>query len=209
MKAVGNNQAALEYFNHRLQMEKDFYMEPENCPYPELKDTFELRKQTWNYNLPLKEKLEWIFERDQYDRTLWSLTANRHPEQKRRNEMLRGRAWDTDSTNLLMVNEVLRQGGFPRKSQVGEFALLSIWSVFQHNPLEQQKEFLPQLEEAVRNGDIAPMYLAMLKDRIDVREGRPQKYGTQRGPDGLCPLQDASRVNEWRKEVGLPPIEIQ
>jgi hypothetical protein len=92
---------------------------------------------------------------------------------------------------------------------VGEFALLSIWSVFQHNPLEQQKEFLPQLEEAVRNGDIAPMYLAMLKDRIDVREGRPQKYGTQRGPDGLCPLQDASRVNEWRKEVGLPPIEIQ
>ena len=116
---------------------------------------------------------------------------------------------DTDSTNLLMVNEVLREGGFPRKSQVGEFALLAVWAVFQHNPLEQQKVFLPQLEEAVRHGDIAPMYLAMLKDRIDVREGRPQKYGTQLGPDGLCPLLDASRVNEWRKEVGLPPIQIK
>ena len=45
--------------------------------------------------------------------------------------------------------------------------------------------------------------------RIDIREGRPQKYGTQSGPDGLCPLLDASRVNEWRKEVGLPPIEIK
>ena len=42
-----------------------------------------------------------------------------------------------------------------------------------------------------------------------IREGRPQKYGTQSGHDGLCPLLDASRVNEWRKEVGLPPIEIK
>ena len=209
MMAIRNNEAAQNYFNHRVQMEKDFYEEPSACPYPELRDTFEQRKQTWNYNLPLKQKLEWIFERDQYDRMLWSLTANRHPEQTRRNDMLRARAWDTDSTNLVMVNEVLSEIGFPRKSQVGEFGLLAVWLVFQHNPLEQQERFLPQLEEAVRRGDIAPMYLAMLKDRIDIREGRPQKYGTQSGPDGLCPLLDASRVNEWRKEVGLPPIEIK
>ncbi len=209
MMAIHNDETAQAYLNHRVRMEKDFYEEPSACPYPELRDTFELRKQTWNYNLPLKEKLEWIFERDQYDRMLWRLTANSHPEQTRQNDMLRARAWDTDSTNLVMVNEILADGGFPRKSQVGEFALLAVWSVFQHNPLEQQKEFLTQLEEAVSNGDIAPMYLAMLKDRIDVREGRPQKYGTQSGSDGLCPLLDASRVNEWRKEVGLPPIEIK
>ena len=43
----------------------------------------------------------------------------------------------------------------------------------------------------------------------EIREGRPQKYGTQWGSDGLCPLLDASRVNEWRKEVGLPPIDIK
>ena len=208
MQAAGNDLAALEYLNHRVRMEKDFYIEPKNCSYPELKDTFEVRKQTWNYNLPLKERLEWILERDQYDRQIWSQSADRHPEQTRRNDMLRARAWETDSTNLLMVNEVLSVGGFPRKSQVGEFAAMAVWSVFQHNPLEQQEKFLPQLEDAVRNGDIAPMYLAMLKDRIDVRNGRPQKYGTQMGPDGLCPLLDASRVNEWRKEVGLPPIEI-
>lgn len=138
---------------------------------------------------------------------LWSQAESRHPEQKRRNDMLGTRAWDTDSTNLMMVNEILSEDGFPRKSQVGELAMLAITAVFQHNPLEQQKEFLPQLEEAVRRGDIVPAYLALLKDRIDVREGRPQKYGTQWGPDGLCPLLDASRVNEWRKEVGLPPIE--
>ena len=209
MMSIRNDETAQAYLNHRVRMEKDFYEEPSACPYTELRDTFEQRKQIWNYNLPLKEKLEWIFERDQYDRTLWSLTISGHPEQTRRNEMLRARAWDTDGTNLVMVNEILAESGFPRKSQVGEFALLAVWSVFQHNPLEQQKVFLPQLEEAVRHGDIAPMYLAMLKDRIDVREGRPQKYGTQTGPDGLCPLLDASHVNEWRKEVGLSPIEIK
>lgn len=209
MKGVGHKQAALDYLKHRVRMEKDYYVEAEDCPYSELKDTFEVRKQVWNYNLPLKEKLEWIFERDQYDRMLWILTANRHPEQTHRNDMLKARAWDTDSTNLVMVNEVLSEGGFPRKSQVGEYATLAVASVFQHNPLEQQKEFLPQLEEAVRNGDVAPMFLALLKDRIDIREGRPQKYGTQWGADGLCPLLDASRVNEWRKEVGLPPIDIK
>lgn len=209
MMTIGNNEIARTYLNHRVRMEKDFYEEPSICSYPELRDTFELRKQKWNYNLPLKEKLEWIFGRDQYDRMLWTLTANRYPEQTRRNDMLRARAWNTDSTNLVMVNEILSEGGFPRKSQVGEFGLLAVFSVFQHNPLEQQQKFLPQMEKAVSNGDIAPMYLAMLKDRIDVREGRPQKYGTQWGPDGLCPLLDSSRVNEWRQEVGLPPIEIK
>lgn len=209
METVGDNQKALEYLTHRLQMEKDFYEEPSNCTFSQLRDTFQLRKQTWNYNLLLKQKLEWIFERDQYDRTLWSQATNRRPDSPQRIEKLARRAMDTDSTNLVIVNDILREGGFPRKSQVGEFALLAVWSVFQHNPLEQQKQFLPQLEEAVQRGDIAPMYLAMLKDRIDVREGRPQKYGTQWGPDGLCPLLNASHVNEWRKEVGLPPIEIK
>ncbi|WP_177166319.1 hypothetical protein [Prevotella sp. kh1p2] len=43
--------------------------------------------------------------------------------------------------------------------------------------------------------------------RIGVREGRPQKYGTQRGSDGkLCRLLDKKMVNQWRQEVGLPPI---
>ena len=209
MMSIRNDETAQAYLHHRVRMEKDFYEESSACPYPELKDTFELRKQTWNYNLPLKQKLEWIFERDQYNRFRWNQAVNRRSESPQRIEKLARLAMDTDSTNLLMVNEVLREGGFPRKSQVGEFALLAVWAVFQHNPLEQQKVFLPQLEEAVRHGDIAPMYLAMLKDRIDVREGRPQKYGTQLGPDGLCPLLDASRVNEWRKEVGLPPIQIK
>ena len=210
MRAVDYDQAALEYINHRVLMEKDFYMEPTDCPYPQLKDTFGQRKRIWNYNLPLKEELEGVFERDQYDRILWHQAITRYPQQTRRNDMLAARTVESDSINLIIVNRVLSEGGFPRRSQVGEFATLAVFSVYQHNPLDYQKQFLPQLEEAVSNGEIAPAYLAVLKDRIDIREGRPQKYGSQRDGNGkLCPLLDASRVNEWRQEVGLPPIELK
>lgn len=209
MMAIRNNQTAQSYLNHRVRMEPDFYEEPSACPFPALRDTFELRQQKWNYDLVQKQLLEWIFERDQYDRMLWSQAANRRYESPERVERLARRAMDTDSTNLEMVTRILTETGYPRKSRVGDFASQTVWMIIQHSSLELQKQYLLQLEEAALNGDLPPAMIAALKDRIDVREGRPQKYGTQLGPDGLCPLLDASRVNEWRKEVGLPPIEIK
>jgi hypothetical protein len=77
--------------------------------------------------------------------------------------------------------------------------------IIQHSDLGRIKQFLPQLEEAASRGDLAPAYLVATKDRIDIREGRPQKYGTQFN----CLLLDSLRVNEWRQEVGLPPMEIK
>ena len=154
--------------------------------------------------------LEWIFERDNHNRVLWNQAANRRHESPERVERLARQAMYTDSTNLEMVTRILAETGYPSKSRVGDFASQAVWLVIQHSNLEVQKQYLPQLEEAARNGDLPPAMIAALKDRIDVREGRPQKYGTQWGMNGkLSPLLDASRVNEWRKEVGLPPIEIK
>lgn len=209
MKAVGDDKSALGYLTHRLEMEKDYYEEPSACPFSELKDTFALRQQEWGYDLQLKEQLEEMLERDQHDRIQWSQSSAQNPQDLQRNEILRQIAWNTDSINLVAISDILSRMGFPRRDKVGDFASLTTWMVFQHSDLDHQKQFLPQLEEAVAQGIIPPMYLAALQDRIDVREGRPQKYGTQISGDGtLCPLLDASRVNEWRKEVGLPPIEI-
>ena len=209
MMGIRNNDAAQAYLSHRVRMETDFYEEPSTCPFPALKDTFEVRQRKWNYDLSQKNIIEWIFERDQYDRMLWSQAANRRHESPVRVERLARRAMDTDSTNLEMVTRILAETGYPSKSRVGDFASQTVWLVIQHSDLEVQKQYLPQLETAARNGDLPPAMIAALKDRIDVREGRPQKYGTQLGPEGLCPLLDASRVNEWRKEAGLPPIEIK
>ena len=208
MTSIGDNQAALAYLRHRVAMEKDFYEDPSITSHAELKDTFEVRSRQWNYDMALKETLENIFEHDQYDRLLWSQAVKNNPGDTERNERLARRALMTDSLNLVLVNEILSQHGFPTKEQVGDFGNQAAWLVFQHAGLDYQKRFLPQLEAAVSHGDIAPLYLALLRDRIDVREGRPQRYGTQINEKGdLAPLLDTSRVNQWRQEVGLPPIE--
>ena len=208
MASIGDNQAALAYLRHRIALEKDFYEAPSITSHAELKDTFEVRSCQWNYDLALKETLENIFERDQYNRLLWSQAVKNHPGDTERNERLARKALMTDSLNLILVDEILSQHGFPRKEQVGDFGNQAVWLVFQHADLDYQKRFLPQLESAVSRGDIAPVFLALLRDRIDVREGRPQRYGTQINDKGnLAPLLDASRVNQWRQEVGLPPIE--
>ena len=208
MTTIGDNQAALTYLRHRIAMEKDFYEDPSVTTHIELKDTFEMRSRQWNYDLALKETLENIFERDQYDRLLWSHAVKNNPDDTERNERLARRALMTDSLNLVLVDEILSQHGFPLKELVGDFGNQAAWLVFQHADLDHQKRFLPQMEAAVSHGDIAPLYLALLRDRIDVREGRPQRYGTQTDEKGnLAPLLDASRVNQWRQEVGLPSIE--
>lgn len=208
MTAIGDNQAALAYLRHRIAIEKDFYEAPSVTSHIELKDTFEARSRQCNYDLALKETLEKILERDQYDRLLWSHAVKHNPGDTERNERLARKSLMTDSLNLVLAGEILSQHGFPRKDQVGDFGNQAIWLVFQHADLDYQKKFLPQLEAAVSHGDIAPLYLALLRDRIDVREGRPQRFGTQIDDKGnLAPLLDASRVNQWRQEVGLPPIE--
>jgi len=208
MTTIGDTQAALTYLRHRIAMEKDFYEDPSVTTHIELKDTFEMRSRQWNYDLALKETLENIFERDQYDRLLWSHAVKNNPDDTERNERLARRALMTDSLNLVLVDEILSQHGFPRKEQVGDFGNQAVWLVFQHADLDYQKRFLPQMEAAVSHGYIAPLFLALLRDRIDVREGRPQRYGTQiDGKGNLAPLLDASRVNQWRQEVGLPSIE--
>ena len=208
MASIDNYQTALAYIRHRAAMEKDFYEDPSVTSYAELKDTFEVRSRLWNYDLALKETLEKIFERDQYNRLIWSQAVKNNPCDTERNDWLARRALMTDSINLVLVDGILSQYGFPRKELVGDFGNQAPWLVFQHANRDYQKRFLPQLEAAVSHGDIAPIYLALLRDRIDVREGRPQRYGTQIDAKGnLAPLLDASRVNQWRQEVGLPPIE--
>ena len=208
MSSIGNSQAALTCMRCRLALEKDFYEDPLTSPYEELSDSFEVRSRQWHYDLELKNTLESIFERDQYDRLLWSQAVKNNPGDTERNERLARRALMTDSLNLVLVGDILSQYGFPRKESVGDFANQAVCLVFQHANLDYQKRFLPQLEAAVSRGDIAPVFLALLRDRIDVREGRPQRYGTQIDDKGnLAPLLDASRVNQWRQEVGLPALE--
>jgi hypothetical protein len=49
-------------------------------------------------------------------------------------------------------------------------------------------------------------------DRVQVSENKPQRYGSQvrinsqTSKDELYPLEDESKVDEWRKEIGMQPL---
>lgn len=210
MVSIGRRDDAMRYLNHRLEMEQDFY-EPVYDQLPDLfRDIMQNRTDSFHYDLPLKFRLEEIFERDQYNRLLWLYAVQDNPADSMRNDCLAKHALRADSLNLVAVSRILNEHGFPDKKEVGEIAVQAVWIVFQHSDLEHQRQFLPAMEQAVADGKIDASFLATLKDRIDIREGRPQRYGTQYGPDGRpCELLDSKRVNEWRKEVGLPPLELK
>lgn len=88
MMGIHNDAAALDYLSHRVRMEPDFYEEPTASTFPQLRDTFEVCQRKWGYDLDQKQYLEWIFERDNYDRMLWFLAANKRAESPERVEKL-------------------------------------------------------------------------------------------------------------------------
>ena len=67
------------------------------------------------------------------------------------------------------------------------------------------------MREAVKNRKASPADLALLEDRVALREGRKQIYGSQvhGSPDGknwISPLEDPDNVDKRRAEVGLGPL---
>jgi hypothetical protein len=70
---------------------------------------------------------------------------------------------------------------------------------------------LPFVERDYKGtGEDSVMY-AILYDRLQLNLGRKQRYGTQVKADSeghpmVLPLEDASKVEQFRKEIGLPPL---
>ncbi len=206
MEYNGNTPAALRLTKRRVEMEPDYY--EDTCRYSkEIADTFALRRKHYMYDLELKRELEDILERDQHHRTKWLLACTEHPQDSARINKLANMALFTDSVNLQRVKEILDSNGYPEKELVGELASIAVFLVIQHADLENQISMLPAIKNAAAKDIIPKSFLAMLLDRIELREGRKQKYGTQTDDNGnVTNLLDPSRLNEWRLEMGLPPI---
>ena len=207
LRMVDKDEAAYKFDKHRIRMEKDYYQMPDSATVPSYEDEFDKRAVIYNYDLSLKNHLEEMLERDQAYRTQWILSRQLHHEETQDDIALRLRADSIDSLNQVEIRQILKEHGFPKKTEVGTSACEAAWIIIQHAPLDVQKEYLPILERAATEGNIQAALVATLHDRIDVREGHPQKYGTQRNSNGLCPLLNEKMVNQWRKEVGLPPLD--
>jgi hypothetical protein len=92
---------------------------------------------------------------------------------------------------------------------IGEQGNRTLFLVIQHADLKTQETYLPMMKEAVSKGNAAPDNLALLEDRIAMRQGKRQIYGSQiwidanTGKHFVFPLEDPENIDKRRAEVGL------
>lgn len=116
-----------------------------------------------------------------------------------------------DSVNLVRVRTIIDSAGWLGPQDVGADASAALFLVIQHADLATQELYLPEARLAVEEGKLARSSLALLEDRIEVRNNRPQIYGSQvhpvNGTNVFYPIRDEATVNERRAAVGLGPLE--
>ncbi len=117
-----------------------------------------------------------------------------------------------DSELVVELESIIAEHGWPTISKVGAKANQFAFLILQHASLEKQKKYFPMLRKAAEQNEARPADVAMLEDRIRMREGKPQRYGTQlhENPQTkkleLFPIEDEANVDDRRKEVGLMPL---
>ncbi|KUJ49921.1 DUF6624 domain-containing protein [Chryseobacterium sp. JAH] len=165
-----------------------------------------------NYDKPLQAELLTILEEDQKYRMQIHETLKNFSDDSKEMQDLWKITLQKDSINLLKVKKILDEKGWVGKDKVGAKANSALFLVIQHSDLETQKKYLPMMKEAVAKGNADPGSLALLIDRIEIREGRKQIYGSQIGTNPnnktqyVLPLIDPDNVDKRRTEVGLGSI---
>jgi|SRR5450432_555962 hypothetical protein len=80
--------------------------------------------------------------------------------------------------------------------------------------IKTQEKYLPLMRNAVKNGKAKARNLALLEDRVALREGKKQIYGTQviqkvkTNEYFVLPLDDPYNVDLKRAEAGLQPLSV-
>lgn len=120
-----------------------------------------------------------------------------------------------DKINRDRLKEIITEFGFPTRQLVGKDAMHGIFLMIQHSDgdKEWQKEQLPNIERAVKQGDMDGQSYAYLYDRIKINSGKKQLYGTQfKNVDPinkkveLADTEDIENLDRRRMEIGMMPI---
>jgi hypothetical protein len=160
----------------------------------------------------IKNKLEKILELDQEYRPIymqvWQKYGYQSPEMRELNEKMRKK----DSSNLHYVKEVVDKYGWISYDTIGLKANQALFLVIQHSDSATQEKYLPILKKAVKENKAFGHQLALLEDRVLIKKGKKQIYGSQINCDStgkkcwILPIEDEINVDKRRAEMGLPPL---
>ncbi len=162
-----------------------------------------------NYDKVLEKELLEIYAEDQEIRGEFMNVYKAPKPDKRKIDSIGKIMEKKDSINLIKVIKILDEKGWVGKNLVGTQANQTLFLVIQHSDLKYQQKYLPMMREAVKKGNANPANLAYLEDRIALREGRKQIYGSQAAKNKktnkmyISPMIDPDNVDKRRAEVGL------
>ena len=172
-----------------------------------------LKEYQEGLNITLKNKLEQIYIKDQTLRQLLGCAREKFGENSQQMKYLWSLISRQDSLNETITVNILEEHGWVGKSKVGGKANMALWLVIQHAPIKTQEKYVPLLKRSVKEGESSGRHLALLVDRILMRKGKPQIYGSQvtknskTGGYELYKIKNPEKVNKRRKEIGLAPME--
>ncbi len=121
-----------------------------------------------------------------------------------------------DQENTRRLKTLLLACGWPARPVHSDADVDNAWLITQHadQDLTFQKWVIGLIESAIAKGDVQQrQQLAFLIDRVAVREGKHQQYGTQLAVHGKCdlrfqPYDNLDAVNARRAEIGWPNLDV-
>ena len=117
-----------------------------------------------------------------------------------------------DADDDAWLRHLLEKDGLPGADQIGEFGLHLTWLLVQHADQDPQLQqwALAGFERRHAAGEFSADELARLTDRVLLKQGKTQRYGTQFdwGSGRFDPrhIDDVSDVDAHRRQLGLMPL---
>jgi hypothetical protein len=163
------------------------------------------------FSKPLMLTLDSLCQDDQAPRYRY-LAAVKNKEGTSRIDSLRNIMRQQDAENLKKVNAIIGKYGWLGPQRVGMNASQALFLVIQHADLATQQRYLPMIRAAEKKGEILSSNLAILEDRINMREGKRQVYGSQTfsdktGKTYIYPITDPDHLDDRRKSMGLGAMQ--
>jgi hypothetical protein len=151
------------------------------------------KKKDFSY---YKKQLEGVLHNDQ----LYRLDAAKWPIQ-----------YKLDAENITTVTKILDSVGWLGCNEIGCNANSALFLVIQHSNEYYMEKYLSIMKKAVKENKAHKEQLALLIDRVEMNNKRPQIYGSQvvmiNNKYEIYNTIDIKKLDNRRKEMGLKPIE--
>jgi hypothetical protein len=168
-------------------------------------------KQEEHYDKPLVAMLDTIYMTDQQPRQQIAELEKKYGAKSKEMRAHWAYMSKLDSINVIKVTQILDKYGWLGYDKIGRQGNTTLFLVIQHADIDIQEKYLPMMRQAVKDRKAQASALALLEDRVALRRGGKQIYGSQVGWDEngkyyVQPLEDPDHVDERRASVGLGPI---